>query len=110
MWTVGYNLRWILGCAFMVLGIFYLGSQAGFDAEKIMPLVLQKFPVGLRGFFMAVLLAALMSTISAMINVTSSVVINDFVKRYFAKNLTQKQLVRWGRSPRSRPSCIGFAS
>ncbi|MCU0244519.1 MAG: hypothetical protein MUE80_07195, partial [Acidobacteria bacterium] len=81
MWTVGYNLRWVIGVAFMVLGIFYLGSEAAFDAEKIMPLVLLKMPVGLRGLFMAVLLAALMSTISAMINVTSSVVINDFVKR-----------------------------
>jgi Na+/proline symporter len=97
MWTVGFTLRWIIGCAFMVLGIFYLGSQAGFDAEKIMPLVLQKLPIGMRGFFMAILLAALMSTISAMINVTSSVVINDFVKRYFAKNLSQKKLVRLGQ-------------
>ncbi len=108
MWTVGYNLRWILGCAFMVLGVFYLGNQAGFDAEKIMPLVLQKFPVGLRGFFMAVLLAALMSTISAMINVTSSVILNDFVKRYFAKNLSQPQLVRWGRVASAAAVGIGF--
>jgi len=108
MWTVGYNLRWILGCAFMVLGIFYLGSQAGFDAEKIMPLVLKRMPVGLRGLFMAVLLAALMSTISAMINVTSSVVINDFIKRYLAKNLTQKKLVRLGQGASVVAVLIGF--
>jgi Na+/proline symporter len=108
MWTVGYNLRWVLGCAFMVLGIFYLGSQAGFDAEKIMPLVLLKMPVGLRGLFMAVLLAALMSTISAMINVTSSVVINDFIKRYFAKNMTQKKLVRLGQAASVAAVLVGF--
>jgi len=108
MWTVGYTLRWILGCAFMVLGIFYLGSQAGFDAEKIMPLVLQRFPIGMRGFFMAILLAALMSTISAMINVTSSVVINDFIKRYFAKNLTQKKLVRLGQAVSVVAVLVGF--
>jgi Na+/proline symporter len=108
MWTVGYNLRWILGCAFMILGIFYLGSQAGFDAEKIMPLVLKRMPVGLRGLFMAVLLAALMSTISAMINVTSSVVINDFIKRYLAKNLTQKRLVRLGQTASVVAVLIGF--
>jgi Na+/proline symporter len=109
MWTVGYNLRWVLGVSFMVLGIFYLGPSAGFDAEKIMPLVLLKMPVGLRGLFMAVLLAALMSTISAMINVTSSVVINDFVKRYVAKNLTQKQLVRLGQVASVAAVLIGFA-
>jgi Na+/proline symporter len=92
----------------MVLGIFYLGSQAGFDAEKIMPLVLQKFPIGLRGFFMAILLAALMSTISAMINVTSSVIINDFIKRYFGKNLSQKKLVRYGQLASVAAILIGF--
>ena len=108
MWTVGYTLRWILGCAFMVLGIYYLGAQAGFDAEKIMPLVLQRLPVGMRGFFMAVLLAALMSTISAMINVTSSVVINDFVKRYFARNLSQKKLVRIGQLASVAALGVGF--
>jgi Na+/proline symporter len=108
MWTVGYTLRWILGSAFMVLGILYLGSEAGFDAEKIMPLVLQKFPIGLRGVFMAILLAALMSTISAMINVTSSVVINDFIKRYFAKNLSQKKLVRLGQLASVAAVLVGF--
>ena len=108
MWTVGYTLRWILGSAFMVLGILYLGSEAGFDAEKIMPLVLQKFPIGLRGVFMAILLAALMSTISAMINVTSSVVINDFIKRYFAKNLSQKKLVRLGQLASVAAVMVGF--
>ncbi len=108
MWTVGYNLRWILGCAFMVLGIFYLGAQAGFDAEKIMPLVLKKMPVGLQGLFMAVLLAALMSTISAMINVTSSVVTNDFIKRYVRRPFTQKQLVRLGQAASVVAVLIGF--
>jgi Na+/proline symporter len=109
MWTVGYNLRWVLGVSFMVLGIFYLGTSAGFDAEKIMPLVLLKMPVGLRGLFMAVLLAALMSTISAMINVTSSVVINDFIKRYIAKNLSQKKLVRLGQIASVAAVLVGFA-
>ena len=108
MWTVGYNLRWILGCAFLVLGIFYLGAQAGFDAEKIMPLVLKKMPVGLQGLFMAVLLAALMSTISAMINVTSSVVTNDFIKRYAKRPFTQRQLVRLGQAASVVAVLIGF--
>jgi Na+/proline symporter len=108
MWTVGYTLRWIIGCAFMVLGILYLGSAAGFDAEKIMPLVLKKLPTGMRGLFMAVLLAALMSTISAMINVTSSVVTNDFIKRYFPRNFTQKQLVRLGQVASAVALLVGF--
>jgi Na+/proline symporter len=108
MWTVGYTLRWIIACAFLVLGIFYLGSKAGFDAEKIMPLVLTNLPVGIRGLFLAVLLAALMSTLDAMINVTSSVVINDFLKRYFVKKLEEKQLVRLGQVASLVVLVIGF--
>jgi SSS family solute:Na+ symporter len=108
MWTIGYTLRWILGCSFLMLGIFYLGSQAGFDAEKIMPLVLTNLPVGIRGIFMAVLLAALMSTLDAMINVTSSVVVNDFLKRYFTRNLSGKQLVRLGQLASIVALAIGF--
>ena len=109
LWTVGYTLRWIIGCAFMVLGILYLGAEAGFDAEKIMPLVLKKLPLGMRGLFMAVLLAALMSTISAMINVTSSVVTNDFIKRYVRRPFTQKQLVHLGQLASVVALLIGFA-
>ena len=97
MWTVGYTLRWFLACSFLVLGIYYLGADANFDAEKIMPHVLMRLPVGLQGMFMAVLLAALMSTLSSMINVTSSIVTNDFLLRYFQKNLPQKKLVRFGQ-------------
>lgn len=108
MWTVGYTLRWIIGCAFVILGIHFLGSQAGFDAEKIMPLVLTHLPVGMRGLFMAVLLAALMSTLDAMINVTSSVVVNDFLKRYFTKTLSQKKLVRLGQLASAAALLFGF--
>ncbi|MBM4160466.1 MAG: hypothetical protein FJ217_05125 [Ignavibacteria bacterium] len=107
-WTVGYTLRWILACAFLTLGIYYLGSSAGFDAEKIMPLVLKRLPIGIQGIFMAVLLAALMSTLSAMINVTSSVVTNDFLGRYFAKNHSQKRLVRLGQLASVGAITLGF--
>lgn len=96
-WTVGYTLRWIIACSFLILGINLLGSSAGFDAEKIMPLVLKKLPVGLQGIFMAILLAALMSTLSAMINVTSSVVTNDFLARYIPSIAASKRLVRYGQ-------------
>ena len=108
MWTVGYTLRWILGCAFLMLGIYFLGSRAGFDAEKIMPLVLTNLPVGVRGLFLAVLLAALMSTLDAMINVTSSVVVNDFLKRYLIKNWPEKRLVRIGQLASVIALTVGF--
>lgn len=98
LWTVGYTLRWFIGIAFMVLGACWLvTSEAGFDAEKVMPLVLTRLPNGLQGLFLAVLLAALMSTLSAMINVTSSVILNDFLKRYLAPSGSEHRLVTWGQ-------------
>jgi solute:Na+ symporter, SSS family len=107
-WTVGYTLRWIIACAFLVLGIHHLGTQAGFDAEKIMPLVLKTLPVGMQGIFMAVLLAALMSTLSAMINVTSSVVTNDFLGRYLKVKPSQHGLVRLGQLASLGAIILGF--
>ena len=97
MWTVGYTMRWIIAIGFMVLGFSLLSEKAGFDTEKIMPMVLSKFPVGVKGYFMAILLAALISLLNAMINVTSSVVLNDFLKIYFLKNFPEKTLVRFGQ-------------
>lgn len=100
-WTVGYTLRWVIGVAFLVLGLQYLQAQgsagAMVDGEALMPQVLNTFGVGVRGLFIALLLAALMSTLDAMVNVTSSVVTNDFVRRYLATRLGERAQVRIGQ-------------
>jgi Na+/proline symporter len=74
-----------------------------------MPLVVKSLPVGVSGLFMAVLLAALMSTLSAIINVTSNVVLNDFLIRFFAKNMSEHSLVRLGMLASSAIIVVGFA-
>jgi solute:Na+ symporter, SSS family len=107
-WTFGHTVRWLIVGSFLCFGVHYLGSAANFDAERIMPLVIKNMPVGIAGLFMAVLLAALMSTLSAIINVTSSVVLNDFLKRYFAKNLPEQSLVRLGMVASSIVMVVGF--
>ena len=107
-WTVGHTVRWLIVGSFLCFGVHYLGSMANFDAEKIMPLVVKNMPVGVAGLFMAVLLAALMSTLSAIINVTSNVVLNDFLKRYFAKDLPEQSLVRLGMVASSVVILIGI--
>ena len=99
LWTVGFTMRWVMVLAFLILGVGYLSGVQGqaFDAERIMPLVLMKLPVGVTGLFLAVLMAALMSSLDAAINVTSSVIVNDFLKRYFARSFSEKQLVHAGQ-------------
>jgi solute:Na+ symporter, SSS family len=107
-WTLGHTVRWLMVGSFLSFGIHFLGSTTNFDAERIMPLVVRNMPIGISGLFMAVLLAALMSTLSAIINVTSNVVLNDFLKRYFAKNLSEQSLVRLGMMASSGVILLGF--
>ena len=45
VWTVGYTARWVLACSLLVLSVSMLGADSIADGEKIMPLVLGKFPV-----------------------------------------------------------------
>jgi len=108
VWTVGYTARWVLASALLVLGVSMLDPASVVDGEKIMPQVLGKLQVGLRGFILAVLLAALMSTLDAMINVTSSVVVNDFLKRYFVRGLSERTLVRLGQVASAAALLAGF--
>lgn len=95
-WTLGHGVRWLIAGSFLCFGLHFLGQAGSFDAEKIMPLVVRGLPVVVSGLFMAILLAALMSTLSAIINVTSGVILNDFLKRYLAKSLPERSLVRLG--------------
>jgi solute:Na+ symporter, SSS family len=108
-WTLGHTVRWLLAGSFLAFGIHYMGTTPSFDAERIMPIVVRNLPIGISGLFMAVLLAALMSTLSAIINVTSNVVLNDFLKRYFAKNMSEHSLVRLGMAASSVVIIFGFA-
>ena len=108
-WTLGHTVRWLLAGSFLAFGIHYMGTSQSFDAERIMPIVVKSLPVGISGLFMAVLLAALMSTLSAIINVTGSVVLNDFLKRYFAKHMPEQSLVRLGMVASFVVMVVGFA-
>lgn len=109
MWTLGHTVRWLVAGSFLSLGIYYLGTQSAFDAERIMPLVVKNLPIGIAGLMMAILLAALMSTLSAIINVTSNVVLNDFLRRFVARNMSEHSLVRLGMVVSSAVIILGFA-
>jgi len=108
VWTTLYILRWIIAIAFLLMGLALLGTTAGFDGEKIMPLVISNLPRGVSGLFLAVLLAALMSTLDAMINVTSNVVTNDIMKRYFFKKLPEKKVIHIGQLASLLALLVGF--
>jgi Na+/proline symporter len=51
------------------------------------------FPVGLRGFMLAAFAAAYMSTIATQLNWGASYVINDFYRRFIARNESERHYV-----------------
>lgn len=67
------------------------------NAQKAFPLLVATvLPAGVRGFVVAGLLAALMSSLAGVFNASSTLFTMDFYSR-IKKNVTQKQLVWMGR-------------
>jgi solute:Na+ symporter, SSS family len=74
----------------------YIGEIA--RADEAYPWLLKNFvPAGIRGLTFAALVAAIVSSLSAMINSTSTIFTIDIYKPFFNKNASEKQLVKVGR-------------
>jgi SSS family solute:Na+ symporter len=68
------------------------------DANATLPhLVNQFIGPGLRGFVVAAVLAAIMSSVSSMVNATASVFTIDLFQRWLRPQASETQLVRVGR-------------
>jgi Na+/proline symporter len=68
------------------------------DFEQIMPIVLRDYvPVGVLGFLLAGLMAAMMSNFAATLNAAPAYLVNDIYKRYINPNSTGKTEVRLSR-------------
>lgn len=78
-WGVLLIIRWA-----MIAGITFLAisNQNKFsDIEQVLPVVLKDYiPVGIRGFIVAGLLAAFMSSFSSILNSGASIIIRDIVQ------------------------------
>ncbi|MEN8127207.1 MAG: hypothetical protein ABFR90_05300 [Planctomycetota bacterium] len=61
------------------------------------PVMIAKLGPGFLGLVVASLIAAYMSTIGTHLNWGSSYAVNDFYKRFWNKDATEKQMVRVGR-------------
>lgn len=93
IWNVFLIVRWGLAAGIALMAIAGVINET--DPEKIMPVVLHDFiPGGFRGFVIAGLLSAFMSTFSATINCGASYLVRDVWQRHFRPNATERQLVR----------------
>jgi len=91
-WSLFLFFRWG-----MVAGIVYLAvtGPAGMeDSEKVLPTILRDYmPDGIRGFILAGLIAAFMSTFSSTLNAGASILVRDLVQPFLPR-LGEKHLIR----------------
>lgn len=68
------------------------------DGDQAFPeLISHLLPVGLKGLFLAAFLAALMSSIDSYLNSASTIVTNDFYKRFYRRDASDVSLLKIGR-------------
>ena len=92
----GYIARDLLNLG--LLSPLPLGEGGVPDANAALPhLVSQFIGPGLKGFVVAGVLAAIMSTVSAVVNATATVFTIDLFQRWFQPGAGEAQLVRVGR-------------
>ncbi|MEZ4236569.1 MAG: sodium:solute symporter [Myxococcota bacterium] len=94
-------MRWTMVAGLVVMG-YSLVQQGGpaaeaiaNDGEQVLPIVLsQLLPVGVKGFVIAGLIAAAMSTFDSTLNAGASYVVKDVYQSYVNPAATGKQLMR----------------
>lgn len=84
---------------FIIPGIicFILFPDLKDPDEAYMTMVTRLFPAGMTGLVMAVLIAALVSTIDSALNSLSTVFTMDIYVKKYQPNTTQKQIIKIGR-------------
>jgi SSS family solute:Na+ symporter len=79
-------------------GIEVRQQLVGHDYDGAFPLLIRYLtPTGLRGFVLAALMGAVISSLAAMLNAASTIFTMDIYREWFDKNAAQKVLVWVGR-------------
>lgn len=80
----------VMVIAGMAALIVYPEAAAAAPSEAFWGVVFTTLPIGLRGLFVAALLSAVMSTVSADYLIAGAVVMHDIVKGFFKPNLSDR--------------------
>lgn len=96
---MGWMLFSLFGAMFTgLVGIAYFSDAPLQNAETVFIILAEQlFPSIVTGILLAAILAAVMSTISAQLLVTSSALTEDFYKAFLKRNASDKELVFIGR-------------
>ena len=98
-WIFLLSFRWPFIMSIAILGISFSQSGQIIDnPETVLPKVLMEvFPVGIKGLLVAGLLAAAMSTYVAIVNSGAAYWVNDLYQRFIWPEATNKQLILHSR-------------
>jgi solute:Na+ symporter, SSS family len=78
------------------IAVFALGAKLGKSDEAYPWLIRNIVPVGVTGLSFAAIAAAAVSSLSSIVNSTSTIFTIDIYKSFINKNATEKQMVRVG--------------
>ncbi|MBS3807011.1 MAG: sodium/sugar symporter [Bacteroidales bacterium] len=79
------------------IAAYALSDGALSPSDKAYPYVLQLVPVGVRGIAFAALIAAVVSSLAAMLNATANIFTIDVYKHFINKNVSETNMVLVGR-------------
>jgi len=95
-WTCLLAFRWPLIASFAMLGIYH-GIETGSviaDPELVLPTVIKNYiPAGVRGFLIAGLMAAAMSTFDSTVNAGAAYWVKDLYQAYLRPEASEKDLM-----------------
>jgi Na+/proline symporter len=91
-WTGLLSFRWPFIAALAIWGIS-MGGQIN-DPEMVLPMVVTALPIGIKGFLIAGLMAAAMSTFDSTVNAGAAYWVKDIYQKYINPSANDKQLMK----------------
>jgi hypothetical protein len=91
-WTGLLSFRWPFIAALAIWGIS-LGTQIT-DPEMVLPTVVTALPIGIKGFLIAGLMAAAMSTFDSTVNAGAAYWVKDIYQKYINPDADHKHLMK----------------
>ncbi len=85
-----------------VIGFYYFGDSMYENQDHVYPALVKKvLPLGMAGFFAAVVMGAVLSTFNSVLNSAATIFSVDVYKRHIKKDADEKRLVMVGRATSS---------
>ncbi|WP_289644846.1 solute:sodium symporter family transporter [Maribacter aestuarii] len=81
-----------------LIGFYYFGESLYDNPDSVYPKLVKKvLPIWLTGFFVAVMMGAILSTFNSALSSAATVFSLGIFKRYISKNASEKKLVNIGK-------------